>query len=1389
MKKLLTSFGAVLATGFAFAQIPYPGNDSDSGVSRSDGPVYTYTGNLSFTTLDVVVAGAVGETGLTWGRTGISRTSQTESMFGLGHNWTHSWQWELVRSGEDSSGRSVISLKVPAGWVHRFTEVSPGRWMPAPSVEHRIVSSGRDFVVLHQDGGEVRFTRTSSALGEIFEMRQMIDPHGIPVTFEYEEGRLSQVKELGGRWLKISYAKIDPPGLSNAAKPFYVISKVHASDGQTVEYSYSIPSGEAYPVLHEVHYPDDTKAAYTYVAPRKGSRLMLQSAIDPRGDRTLRGRTFHYRGEAEAAAGQLMEIRSGDGGLILAISSDNSSDRSYGVRESNGTTVYRKYNPGGNIASEIDGLGQSTTFEYDNEGKGFRVATTNQLGHATRLQKDPDGDVVKITFPDSSTKLYKRDLRGRVLEETNELGQTRKFTRDEHGRVTNIMHPDGTNESSEYNRFGQPIVRKDRGGGITKFTYDERGLRTRITNAIGESTHILYDNMDRVAGTTDARGNATHYERDRAGRVIQVRYADETSRTIAYNHYGQIVKNIDAAGSDREQNYDSLGRKVSSVDALGHITSVEFADIAKGGAHLDDPVRTIAPSGTVSSFSYDPNGRMISRTTAFDTPDAETTKWSYDAAGRQSSVTNAKGIAMQLYYDSRGRRTQRMTALNNSKRTEYDPASRKISQTDPNGNTITWSYDAMGRQITATDAEGEVTRREYNALGRLAVLTDSRGNAYRYEYDLLGRQTALVYPDGSRETTTYDEVGNKGTYTNRSGSKRTFSYDKRNREIGSSWNDGSPGTVKEYDDVGRLITEDNGVSRMTFAYDPAGRLVQETQDISAVVTGGSSDPDPQTVSYEYTSNGERKAVHYPDGTIVSYEYNGRGQVLRISSNQSDSPLASYIYDDVGNATRMPRQNETETIRVFNLENRVTDISERGPRRVALAELDYVYDAVGNRTSTTETLMNPQGLSGWPSTRDSYHYDKSYQVTGVDYDIPVSGHNVGTAPRSVRFSYDSVGNRLEVNETGVVSRYTANSLNQYTQVGEFAPTHDQNGNLTGMGKWLYRYDASNRLILASDGKMSAEFFYDARNRCVARSFNGRVTLNTYDSWKLIEERNGAGTRQARYIHGRGVDEIVLISNQKGVFYPHYDVLGNVTMVTDASGAVTERYRYSVDGQVKITATDGAVLPSSSIGQRWMFTGREWLEEVGLYDYRNRVYSAEIGRFLQTDHVRFVAGDMNLYRYVENSYLGYSDPYGLWPWDDWSDFGDSLGEAVFSTVGGTVLAPIGGLLGGGAGFVVGRVGGPGGSIAGVVVGTIAGTAVGATWGSNLGEAAWNAWDPFNVETGANETSGFPDPSTLPTFDETYNLPDDFESLFTMVDREDAEDYFFGSEWEPMTFNMGE
>ena len=49
-----------------------------------------------------------------------------------------------------------------------------------------------------------------------------------------------------------------------------------------------------------------------------------------------------------------------------------------------------------------------------------------------------------------------------------------------------------------------------------------------------------------------------------------------------------------------------------------------------------------------------------------------------------------------------------------------------------------------------------------------------------------------------------------------------------------------------------------------------------------------------------------------------------------------------------------------------------------------------------------------------------------------------------------------------------------------------------------------------------------------------------------------------------------------------------------------------------------------------------------EDTGLYDYRARWYDPATGRFASEDPAGFDADDMNLYRYVGNNPMIYTDP---------------------------------------------------------------------------------------------------------------------------------------------------
>jgi RHS repeat-associated protein len=178
----------------------------------------------------------------------------------------------------------------------------------------------------------------------------------------------------------------------------------------------------------------------------------------------------------------------------------------------------------------------------------------------------------------------------------------------------------------------------------------------------------------------------------------------------------------------------------------------------------------------------------------------------------------------------------------------------------------------------------------------------------------------------------------------------------------------------------------------------------------------------------------------------------------------------------------------------------------------------------------------------------------------------------------------------------------------------------------------------------------QFTYDSKNRVVKRTTNGVSLFLIYDRWSLIEERDGSGAVLQKYINGANIDEVLVKVSTTGSVYYHQDGLGSTTLLTDSAGNIVEKYSHDIFGKVTIANGSGTVIPATLQGNRFLFTGREWLSEVGLYDYRNRVYSCELGRFLQVDPIGFDAGDVNIYRYVGNRTINEVDPEGLYGWPD-------------------------------------------------------------------------------------------------------------------------------------------
>ncbi len=160
-------------------------------------------------------------------------------------------------------------------------------------------------------------------------------------------------------------------------------------------------------------------------------------------------------------------------------------------------------------------------------------------------------------------------------------------------------------------------------------------------------------------------------------------------------------------------------------------------------------------------------------------------------------------------------------------------------------------------------------------------------------------------------------------------------------------------------------------------------------------------------------------------------------------------------------------------------------------------------------------------------------------------------------------------------------------------------------LAGSTPWTY--DAQNRLVSAVTANgVTMTIAYDALNRPVMRSEStgSAPAFLVYDGWNLVDEYAG-NAFQYNYLHGAQPDEMLTRTDSGGnaVYYLR-DGLGSVRALTDASANVLELYNYDVYGQPTFSNAVGAALAGSANGNRFLFTGREYLSDIGVYDYRNR-----------------------------------------------------------------------------------------------------------------------------------------------------------------------------------------
>jgi len=924
------------------------------------------------------------------------------------------------------------------------------------------------------------------------------------------------------------------------------------------------------------------------------------------------------------------------------------------------------YDSVGNMTSYTDANGHATQYQYD--GLNRLVQETDPVGDFTRYSYDNEGNIANVVDRDGNTTSYQYDLRQRRVAMIDALGQTTTYAYDGNNNLTSTTDRDGNTTMYQYdsqNRatqitdalgntatftydpVGNVLSATDRDGHVTTYTYDALNRRTSVTDALGNVTQYQYDmggsggcptcgatpGSGLITRQTDANGNVTYYKYDELDRQIMViRKVGSTNdvinpgvdavTTYTYDAMNNLLSTTEPDGNTTLFRYDPLNRQTNMVNTAGDSTTTLYDG-------MNNVTSSISPSGNTTVFSYD----ALDRATSLVDNVGPLLHHTYDAEDNLLTETDGNGNTTTYAYDALYRRTNTVDALGKVTSSIYDPVGNLLTTIDRDGNVTTYAYDAVYRRTNTVDALGNVTQYQYDPIGNRIEVIDANGNATQYQYDPVNRLTQETYADSTTRTYAYDAVGNRTNRTDQIGQTTTYVYDDLYRLTQRNYSGGTNDSFG-YDLSGRMTNAARGGWTVTYAYDGADRLVNTTQN-------------GRTLAYGYDIPGRTVTNTYPGGRSIIQRMDYRGRKLEIDDGVLP-PIVQYIYD-FGNRilTRVYRNGTTSGYTYDNL-NRVVSL-EHSNVTSRIAGFGYAYDNEGHK------LYQENQYNAGDS--ECYGYDAIYRLT--DYEVgSLFGSCVTGVVTETQYGLDPVGNWTNKTTDAVTETRTHNAVNELTMIDLTNLTYDANGNLLDDAVYTYTYDEENRLTQVtrlSDSAVVGQYQYDAMGRRVQKVAdpNGSPTTTRYfyDNFRILEDQDGVGTTLATYVYGNYIDEVLTMGRAGQTYYYYQNSLWSPAAVVDSTGTnIVERYTYDAYGAPTVTDGSGLTVSTnswgtahSSIGNPYLYTGRQLDEEGGLYFYRARYYDTVKGRFLQRDPLGYVDG-MNLYEYVKDSPVNGTDPDG-------------------------------------------------------------------------------------------------------------------------------------------------
>ena len=774
--------------------------------------------------------------------------------------------------------------------------------------------------------------------------------------------------------------------------------------------------------------------------------------------------------------------------------------------------------------------------------------------------------------------------------------------------LTGIIDEDGNRYATwTYDATARGLTSQiGNGANLTTVVYNSDGSRI-VTNALGVQETYKYRYLQGVP-------KATQINRAATGTTAAA------TETITYDAHGYQASQTDWNGNKTTYVNDVHGQPTTINEAVGTAVARTTTITYLADFHL--PTKIVTPELT-AGFTYDSDGELLTRTltdtttttapystrgqtritkntwsnfllASSNSPNGNTTNFTYDSSGALTGITNAlaqatnitahtggglpetvvdpNGITTNLTYDARQRlltRTVITSAGPLTTTTTYDAAGNLIRTTLPDGSALTNSYDTAHRLTTITDLFHQNVDYTLDALGdRTQTNLTAVGNRIQRQhsdnFDALGRTLQDIGGVGQTTTFAYDPNGNALTVTDPLGRATSRVFDALNR-LSKSTDPATGVTTVTYDPHDRRlsVTDPNG-NATTYVYDSSGDLIQQLS------------PDSGKTIYHYDADGNLTQKVDAASNVTNNTYDALDRVLTTSYPADSTLNVAYTYDQAGHG--------------FGI-GRLTSLTDKA------GSLSRSYDERGN-------MLTEMRVNGATTLKTVYTYDAASRIASITYP---SGWTVSqtrdmmgriwqlpvTAPLGA-----SAGNAI-TNATykpfGPLYTLTyGNGVNEARNFDlDYRVTALADAGASAVQGLTYGYDLNDNVSSIADAVTpgnSQALGYDVLNRLTSATGAYGSLGYTYD---LVGNRlkQTLGAALTTYAYTAGTNRLASITSGGSAKPVSTTATGNISSIPPTTGAPLATLTYSaVNRLASVTGTALAItgIVYDAFGQRFSKT---------------------------------------------------------------------------------------------------------------------------------------------------------------------------------------------------------